>query len=825
MTRNTGYLCALMCGAAFTLSPQVAMAQDASAESPEADDASEEENVILVTGTSAARTAFNTPLAVDVVGDDQLRTFAGSGSQADILQQIPGLKAEGGGGEVATNLRVRGLPSGGQFEFTPLNYDGVTVLSAFGLNSSAFDFFARNDLGIERLEFVRGGVSNLFGVSSTAGVLNYISKTGTDETHGTIQLEVGEDNRYRGDFAFQGPLGENTFYAVSGFYRYDEGPLDTGMPTEGFALRGNIEQEFSDGSGSFRIHGSYIDDRVNFYLPLPLDSGTLERIPGNNGDTVFTTNVSAIDGLRVSTPEGQTEFRAADGFMTQGGSVYAIFEKEFGDGWGIDFKAKYSSYESSSNFYNNGTGIQAPETQGEFATRVGINAGGALNPGGAPVVFSDVTTGAVLDPSFLLFQGGFNDRQRPTTDGTLELNLTRSFETGNVTHNLTLGAFVARAQADNIQRSVQFLTQFNNNPELVNVSVGGQDYSLNGLIRATSAYANQDRSSFKRAIYLANQMESDRWAFDIGVRLERATIENRFELTTTLPSTLSANPLPGAPINTLAFGTGQFREGEASDTAWAISLGGLYRITDDLNIYANASRGYFFPQAQGTGGQINTVGDIAVFEEEPIVQAEVGLKFSNSRFNASAAAFYVGLRDRNTVTFVGPNLDVQVTPTEVDTFGVELDAAFELTNDLSLTGNFTYQNAEFVGGSPANVLGNEVNRLPPILANVGAAFDNDALDVSVYWNHQSGTFQDGTNNIPLPAYSIVRAEAGYTVGADEYGDGGVRFSVGVWNLLNSQGLAEGNPRAGFAQNITGSPYFNARPILPRRVVARLTYDF
>jgi outer membrane receptor protein involved in Fe transport len=165
---------------------------------------------IVVTGTSVARTAFETALSVSQLPEEQLRTFAGSGSQADILQQIPGLKTEGGGGEVATNLRVRGLPSGGQFEFTPLNYDGVTVFSAFGLNSSAFDLFARNDLGIQRLEFVKGGVSNLFGVSSTSGIINYVSKVGTDEDRGTLQLELAEDNRYRGDFAFQGPLAENT---------------------------------------------------------------------------------------------------------------------------------------------------------------------------------------------------------------------------------------------------------------------------------------------------------------------------------------------------------------------------------------------------------------------------------------------------------------------------------------------------------------------------------------------------------------------------------------------------------------------------------------
>lgn len=275
----------------LALTPAIAHAQSAPAAKADAQaEAAADGEEIVVTGTSASRTAQNTPLSIARIDETDLRTFSGSGSQADLLQQIPGLKTEGGGGEVATNFRVRGLPSAGQFEFTPINYDGVTVLSSFGLNSSAFDFFARNDLGIERLEFVKGGVSNLFGVSSTAGIINYISKTGSAESHGTFQLEVAEDNRYRGDFAFRGPLGENTFYAVSGFYRYDEGPLDTGMPTEGFALRGNIKHEFADGSGSFTLYGSYIDDRANFYLPLPLEGTTRKRVNGNDGKTVFTTN-------------------------------------------------------------------------------------------------------------------------------------------------------------------------------------------------------------------------------------------------------------------------------------------------------------------------------------------------------------------------------------------------------------------------------------------------------------------------------------------------------------------------------------------------------
>lgn len=800
----------------LALTPSIAYAQSAVAAE---DDAQSKDEEIVVTGTNASRSAQNTPLSIALVDEADLRTFTGSGSQADLLQQLPGLKTEGGGGEVATNFRVRGLPSGGQFEFTPINYDGVTVLSAFGLNSSAFDFFARNDLGIERLEFVKGGVSNLFGVSSTAGIINYISKTGTDTPHGTFQLEVAEDNRYRGDFAYQGPLSENTYMAVSGFYRYDEGPIDTGIPTEGFALRGNIKHEFADGSGSFTLYGSYIDDRANFYLPVPLDGTTRKRVNGNDGKTVFTTNSSAVDGIRVNTPEGATEFRAGDGFQTEGGSIYAVFDKEFGDGWKINSKLKWSDYQSASNFFSNGIGPAAPETQAQFLARVAPTA--TLSQ----AVFTDVETGAVLPSNYILYANAFNDRQRPTSDATMEVNLIKSFDTGSLNHTVTLGGFMSRAEADNNQRTVQYLGQFNNNPTLVNLAINGQQYTVNGIIQAPSAYTQETRSAFKRAIYLADQIEADRWTLDFGARVERATIENRIEVTASRAGTLATNAVPGAPINSMTFGTGTFRSGKASTTAWAFAVGGLYKLTDNVNLYANASAGYFFPQAQGTNAQLNSANrDIVFFEPEPVNQVEAGVKVRSGAFRGYAAAFYTGLRKRTSVSFVGANLTPSLLLTESDTFGIELDGNYQPTDYLTLSGNFTYQDAKFMGDSPTSINGKRPDRLPKMLANVGAQVNASGFDASVFWNHQSKTFQDASNNVPLFAYSIWRAEAGYTF--DSLGaENKLRFSVGVWNLLNSQGLAEGNPRAGAIQTGGTGAYFNARPILPRRITAKLTFDF
>jgi iron complex outermembrane receptor protein len=109
---------------------------------------------LVVTGTFSGRSQKNSPISMTVLNARQLSELSFN-SQADILRNIPGITAEGGGGEVASNVFVRGMPSGGQYQFTPLQVDGLPTISTFGLNSSAHDVYFRNDIGIRNLEFVR----------------------------------------------------------------------------------------------------------------------------------------------------------------------------------------------------------------------------------------------------------------------------------------------------------------------------------------------------------------------------------------------------------------------------------------------------------------------------------------------------------------------------------------------------------------------------------------------------------------------------------------------------------------------------------------------
>ncbi|GAL79666.1 TonB-dependent receptor [Algibacter lectus] len=251
---------------------------------------------VVLTASSTFRSQKETPNSISSLKAQEL-TRLNANSQADIVASIPGIVADGGGGEAATNIFVRGLPSGGQNDFSPIQYDGLT-LAGYGLSSTAGDVYAKVDQGVKGVEFVRGGSSILYGAGSTAGVMNYISKTGDTNDENIINFEVATKGRVKGEFYSGGKVGgedSNTYYAVSGFVRKDDGPLDFGLPTKGYQFRGNLKKKFEN--GSFTFYTQFIDDKAQFLLGLPLDGDSRERITGNDGETVYQLNLHTLEIL------------------------------------------------------------------------------------------------------------------------------------------------------------------------------------------------------------------------------------------------------------------------------------------------------------------------------------------------------------------------------------------------------------------------------------------------------------------------------------------------------------------------------------------------
>ncbi len=788
---------------------------------------------IIVTATSRSRVALDTPLAVSQLGAQALQR-AGALSQADILNTIPTLKADGGGGEVAANIFVKGLPSGGQYQFTPLMYDGIPVLSSFGLNSSAYDVYMRNDLGIARLEFVRGGVSNLFGPGSVAGLINYIGKTGGDRLAGTAQLEVGEKDRYRGDLALSGPLGNNVYFALSGYYRTDKGPVRTNLDTKGGQLRGNLEYRFGDGSGSIKVLGQYINDQVQFYLPFPLNGTTRNRLAGNDGALVNSVQ-NAFSGLGFKTPGGGTFTSSInDGVTAKGGMVGLTFDKKLGDsGWALNGKMKYSDYKHKFGLWSDGDGvINVPETLQSFLTNrsLGSTANAQFNFVG----------GSAVPANSLLFANRFTDRIRPVRDFTSEINLTRKLQTGSVDHALTLGEFYGRASAGDFNVTTTYLAEFNNTPRLVNLTVtnpvGGAQtiVSNNGLLNAGAGYVNNWHKAQRYATYFADQMKiGERFNFDIGGRVEHINGDiSRERTSTTITDATTANL--SSALRDVIWGNGGFLTGKVSTTEWALAAGALYKLTDQISLYGNASRGFFFPELRsaqfktlpaGTAANASLSPGMQSYKAEIIKQAELGIKMVQPRFSLTLAGLYTRLDNRRQVLFVNDGSGgfvEKVNLVGTESWGMEATADVKLITNLRFKGNLTLQNSKYTAfdTTPTNI-GKKVERQPDVLYNAGLYYDNNTLDVSIFTNYTGSNYTASSNAIELKGWNVANFDAGYKI---PVGANSVRVSMNVFNVFNTDAVTEGSPRQDNNQAANGA-FFVGRPVLPRRIMGRITYSF
>lgn len=814
----------------LAIMPVVAQAQQQPAK---ADDQTVVQEVI-VTGTSRSRVALDTPLAVSQVNSETLAR-TGASSQADILNTVPTIKADGGGGEVAANIFVKGLPSGGQYQFTPLMYDGIPVLSSFGLNSSAYDVYARNDLGISRLEFVRGGVSNLFGPGSVAGLINYISKTGHETMEGAFQLEGAEKGRVRMDGALSGPLSDNLFYSVSGFYRTDDGPIKTNLNTKGGQVRGNLDYRFSDGSGNIKLLGQYINDQVQFYLPIPLSGPGRRRLVGNDGEGVFSVQNNFASSLSFKAPGGGLfTSDINDGVQTKGGMLGLTFQKDFGsNGWGLNGSLKYSDYNHKFGLWSDGDGVtNVPETLQSFLTN--RNLGSLANAN-----FTFVGGGAVPS-SYLLFANRFTDRVRSAHDFTTEVNLTKKVQFGEVDHAFTLGGFYGDASAGDFNVSTTFLAEFNNKPRLVNLVVTNPStsantiVSANGLLNAGSGYVNNRHAAERYAVYVADQMKiGERINFDIGARIETINGEISRERTSTFV-TDAATPNLNTPIRDVIWGNGGYLTGNVSTTEWALAAGGLYKLTDNISLYANGSRGYFFPElrsaafkplAAGTAANASVSPGTQSYTAEIIKQGEIGVKVVKARYSATAAIIYTKLDNRRQVLFVNDGLGgftEKVNLVGTESYGLESTLDVKLLDNLRFNGNITIQKSEYKAfdTTPANI-GHKVERQPDLLYNAGLYYDDGTFDASIFTNYTGDNYTASNNTIELKGWNIANLDAGYKM---RLPSGVMRVSFNVFNLLDEDAVTEGSPRQDNNQTANGA-FFVGRPVLPRRITGRVSFTF
>jgi hypothetical protein len=157
------------------------------------------------------------------------------------------------------------------------------------------------------------------------------------------------------------------------------------------------------------------------------------------------------------------------------------------------------------------------------------------------------------------------------------------------------------------------------------------------------------------------------------------------------------------------------------------------------------------------------------------------------------------------------------TSPENRSYGVELELLATPIQGLQLLGSGTFLRAELGSGAGADI-GSRINGVPASIGNLSANYSFlGRARATADWHWVASRFVDVSAGISLPSYNYFNFGLAYMFPAQR-----ISLNANLLNAFMSRGLEEGNPRL---QTTGTTNIFLARPILPRRLMVSMRYDF
>ncbi|MFC3393590.1 TonB-dependent vitamin B12 receptor BtuB [Brenneria rubrifaciens] len=195
---------------------------------------------------------------MDIVTRDDIERWQVK-SLTDVMRRLPGVDiAQNGGRGQSASMFIRGANS----SHILVLIDGIRMASP-GVTGSV-DFNQIPMSLVQRIEYIRGPRSAVYGPEAIGGVINIITRKGTDG--GKLEAGVGSNKYQLYDGSIRQHIGDNTalslagsFEEMRGFNVYSASSVPADNDNDGFrskALWGSVEQRFSDSfSGFARLYG------------------------------------------------------------------------------------------------------------------------------------------------------------------------------------------------------------------------------------------------------------------------------------------------------------------------------------------------------------------------------------------------------------------------------------------------------------------------------------------------------------------------------------------------------------------------------------------
>jgi len=165
-------------------------------------------------------------------------------------------------------------------------------------------------LDVEQLEVLRGPQGTLFGMNTTAGVLNITTRKPTFHREGSIQQSFGEDGYLQTQGSFSGPISETLAGRISAYRTEDDGyvkNIHNGDDLNGGKRQGFRTQLLFKPSDTFNLRwiGEYNEEDSNYGILSLYSTG-----PTINGVNRYESLAAQAGATLVSGKDRKVNFDA-----------------------------------------------------------------------------------------------------------------------------------------------------------------------------------------------------------------------------------------------------------------------------------------------------------------------------------------------------------------------------------------------------------------------------------------------------------------------------------------------------------------------------------
>jgi outer membrane receptor protein involved in Fe transport len=781
---------------------------------------------VVVTATANRVSKMDASVSVSTLDSSQLQQLQPT-SAADVLRDIPGIRAEASGGEGNANVAVRGLPiASGGAKYVQFQEDGLPVLEYGDIAFATPDTFMRIDYNTDHVEVVRGGSASTFASNAPGGVFNFISKTGGDSLQGNVGISAGLDyNEQRYDFDYGGPIADGWKFHVGGFYRTGEGVRSVGYDNaeDGGQIKANVTHDFDDDKGFIRLNFKELDDRTPVYLPVPVqvNGNSITSIPNFSAQSGALQTPYLQQDLAVGANGNRVLTNIDDGYRSRVTAFGVELRLNLANDWKLDDNFRYASI--SGGFV------------GPYPAGVGSAAGYATSIGGAGATLS-YATGAnkgqiITNPAALggnglaVDMGLFNVSLPDMGNVANNLSLSKLLNGPNETStNLTFGLYESRQNIVQDWHWNEYLQEaVGKNAQLLNVTnAAGVLQTQGGVIGYGTVFGGccvryENAHYDTTAPYVSVNWQGNGWNVDGSVRYDIQNASGSYAAGTAGPYPV----IPNAPItvpeqNVYVVDTANALPIDYTQHYISYSLGANYEFTHDLAVFgrvseggrANADRLLF-------GGGINADGSassqVAV---NRVRQLEAGVKWRIQNFSFFATPFFA----RTAETNQDVTQQIEFQDRVYHAYGVELEGAWQ-SEYFRINGGVTYTHSRIVSDF---ITPGDEGTAPQRQANVVYQFTPTfimspylAAGVNVIGTTDSFAGQASSSGVRLmqAGYTTVNAFINYNITQR------LKLGFNVNNWFNTIGITE----------VDSYPNANgvatARSIPGRSIKGSLVYSF